>query len=96
MLLKKAPCLHSSSPPGLLGQRNPQFLPETQGPAQPRSSWCGHVGSEPIDGTIAAEGVRPMTAHLRGLPEQAWGVPRAHGSLRRRFQPLAPWLTGSV
>ena len=96
MLLKKAPCLHGSSPPGLLGQRNPRFLLESQGPAPPRSPPCGHVGSEPVDSSTSAEGVRPTTAHLKALPEQAWGGQRARVSLRRRFWTLAPWLTDSV
>ena len=90
MLLKKAPCLHGSSTPGLLGQRYPRFLLETQGPAPPRSSPCGHVGSEPIDSSTAAEGVRPTTAHLKALPERAWGGQRAHVSLCHRFWTLAP------
>lgn len=92
MLLKKAPCLHGSSPPGLLGQRNPRILLETQGPALPQSSPCGHVGSEPIDSSTAAEGVRPTTAHLKALPERAWGGQRAHVSLHCRFRTLVPWL----
>lgn len=105
MLLKKAPCLHSSSPPGLLGQRNPQFLPETQGPAQPRSSLCGHTGSEPIDGTIAAEGVRTMGSRSgRGgvqgsrlsVPQVSAVGPLAHrlsvdGNPSRCAAPGSPW-----
>lgn len=44
MLLKKAPCLHGSSPPGLLGQRNPRFLLESQGPALPTVTSVGPRG----------------------------------------------------